>query len=70
MESRSGIGTQGIQNEGDGKDAVFAAEVDWLLARKPLKVVALSFFASVLLACSHCPCQSSVRSQAVTASAG
>lgn len=36
------FGTQGIQNEGGGKDVVFAAEIDWLLARKPLKVVVLT----------------------------
>ena len=65
----AGFGTQGIQNEGDSKDAVFAAEIEWLLARKPLKVVVLSFFPLVLVACSHCPCHSSVRSQAATGSA-
>lgn len=27
-----GFGTQGIQNEGNGKDAVFAAEIDWLFS--------------------------------------
>jgi len=31
----AGFGTWGIQNEGDSKDMVFAAEVEQLLARKP-----------------------------------
>lgn len=48
------------------KDTVFAAEIEQFLARKPLNVVVLSFFPLVLVACSHCPCCSSARTQAVT----
>lgn len=65
----AGFGTRGIQNEGDSKDVAFTAKVERLLARKPLKVVVLSFFPLALVACSHCLCRSSVRSQAVTGSA-
>lgn len=62
------FGTQGFQNEGDSKDTVYTDKVEWLFARKPLKVVVLSFLLA-LVACSHCPCCNSVRSQAATGSA-